>query len=206
MSREFKLIQDYYDEDVKLYKKSKISIEPGLTVLIGCNGAGKTTLLRQIKDNLKSQDIPYLYYDNLRDGGSNARSAAGYYGDFKFLATSWCSSEGENIVLNIGKFAQKIGDFMRKNTDKKEVWILLDAIDSGLSVDAVVDLKEGLFNTIFDNFDNDVYIVCVANEYELARGEQCFDVINGKYVQVKSYDRYRNLILKSREIKDERYE
>jgi hypothetical protein len=39
----------------------------------------------------------------------------------------------------------------------------------------------------------------------MARGEQCFDVINGKYVYIKSYEKYRSVILKSRDKKDARY-
>lgn len=83
----------------------------------------------------------------------------------------------------------------------------MDAVDSGLSIDAVVDIKEGLFNTILNHYaDRDIYIVASANEYELVRGEKCFDVVNCKYVPIKSYEKYRSVILRSREIKNKRYE
>ena len=49
MSREFKLIKDYYDMGWNLYNKAKVTIENGVTVLVGCNGSGKTTLLHQVK-------------------------------------------------------------------------------------------------------------------------------------------------------------
>lgn len=205
MSRRIKIIQDYY-EGTKLYKKRSVEFQPGLTVLVGCNGAGKTTLLKQIKSGLKKENIPFLDFDNLHDGGSNSRSRAAFYGDLTFVAQGMYSSEGENIVLNMQRFAGSIGKFLRDNTDKDEVWILLDAIDSGLSIDAVEDLKEGLFKTIFSYFsDKEIYIICSANEYELARGEMCFDVVNCKYVPIKSYEKFRSVILKSRKIKDERY-
>ena len=56
---------------------------------------------------------------------------------------------------------------------------MLDAVDSGLSVDNIVDVKEQLFKTILEyNYGNEIYIVISANEYEMARGEQCFDVYN----------------------------
>lgn len=80
-------------------------------------------------------------------------------------------------------------------------------MDSGLSVDAIVDLKEYLFKTILEsNSDKEVHIVVSANEYEMARGEQCFDVIHGKYVSIKSYERYRGVVMRSRAEKDKRYE
>lgn len=40
----------------------------------------------------------------------------------------------------------------------------------------------------------------------MARGEKCFDVVGCRYVGIKSYERYRNLVLKSREYKDARIE
>ena len=149
------------------------------------------------------------------------------------MATAMCSSEGENIVMNIGTFAARLGQFVKNGEDPKEKkytqlarsiakingeeiceteipkerWILLDAVDSGLSVDNIVDIKEDLFKTILEhNFGNKIYIVISANEYELARGEQCFDVYNGKYVTFNDYEEYRSLVLQSKEWKYQRIE
>ena len=89
----------------------------------------------------------------------------------------------------------------------KERWILLDAVDSGLSVDNIVDIKEDLFKTILEyNFGNEIYIIVSANEYEMARGEKCFDVYNGKYVEFKDYEEYRDFIVESKEWKHQRSE
>lgn len=233
MSRKFTLIKNYYEEGLNIYKKKTITIKPGVTVLVGCNGIGKTTLLRQIKDKLKEEHIPYISFDNLKDGGSHAVSEDSFYGDFGFMATAICSSEGENIVMNIVNLATRIGEFVRDGIDPKEKkyiqlgksiqdangeyieepempkerWILLDAVDSGLSVDNIVDIKEQLFKTIFEyNYGNEIYIVISANEYEMARGEQCFDVYNGKYITFKDYEEYRDLVLQSKEWKYKREE
>lgn len=207
MSRKFKLIKKYYDDDYDLYKKRSITINEGVTVLVGCNGIGKTTLLYQIKDQLKKDGIPFVSFDNLHEGGSKAVSAAGFYGDFGFMGNLMTSSEGEGIVLGLSKLASTLRTFIQTGEsqterdrfsrsfakalwgdeaeEKKKIpnerWILLDAVDSGLSVDNVVDLKECLFKTILeDDFDGFIYIVVSANEYELCRGENCFDVYNGK--------------------------
>lgn len=231
MSRKFKIIKDYYYENEKIFEKGTITIEPGITVLVGCNGAGKTTLLKQIESNLKKEDIPCLHFDNLHDGGSNSISKALYEGNLSFAANSWESSEGENIFLNITNIIGRIGDFIRTGEDntssnrlakvfekarvnneeyKKEIsnerWLLFDAIDSGMSVDSVVELREKIFDMILkNNFGKEIYIVVSANEYEMCRCAKCFDVISGKYVSIKSYDKYRKIILKSREKKDMRY-
>ena len=176
MSRKFKLYKDYYDEGYDIYKKKTITIKPGVTVLVGCNGIGKTTLLHQIRDGLKKEKIPCISFDNLKDGGSNSISEASFYGNFDFMANAMCSSEGENIVLNVGNLASRIGTFVKYGEDPKEKkciqlarsidkmngeekeeseipkerWILLDAVDSGLSVDNVIDIKEQLFKTILE--------------------------------------------------------
>lgn len=99
-----------------------------------------------------------------------------------------------------------IESMFRNNPNDDEYWIFADAVDSGFSVDNVVELKDELFKLILDiHKDKEVYIVITANAYEMARGEQCFDVINGKYVTIKSYEKYRSVILKSRDKKDSRY-
>ena len=232
MSRKFKLSKDYYDEGFSLYKKQTITIKSGVTVLVGCNGIGKTTLLHQIQDRLRKENIPCIKFDNLQDGGNKSISENAFYNNFDLVGTLMQSSEGESIVVNMGNFARRLGDFVRTGEDPKdkksrdfaklfkaieegkeeqeveipkERWILLDAVDSGLSVDNIVDIKEQLFKTILEyNYGNEIYIVISANEYEMARGEQCFDVYNGKYVKFKDYEEYRNLILQSKEWKYER--
>ena len=172
-------------------------------------------------------------FDNLHEGGSKSVSEASFFGDFGFLATAIQSSEGENIVMNMGKLAARLGKFVKDGEDPKEKeyiqlarsiaqisgeevaeveipkerWILIDAVDSGFSVDNIVDLKEQLFKTILEyNYGNEIYIVISANEYEMARVEQCFDVYNGNYVRFKDYEEYRNFVLQSKEWKNKRSE
>lgn len=228
MSRKMKLWKDPYDTGRDLFKKKTVTLNPGVTVLVGCNGIGKTTFLENIQENLKKENIPVIHFDNLTEGGYNSRSESVFYGDFEFLATCMQSSEGENIILNLTNLAKKLGEFIRTGTCKrsknaiveafkkasgvqeeeqtepiKERWILFDAVDSGLSVDNIVDVKKYLFDTILED-ENDVYIIVSANEYEMANGESCFDVHHGKYITFKDYEEYRNFILESRKWKEER--
>lgn len=169
----------------------------------------------------------------MRDGGSKSASEAGFYGNVEFMATAICSSEGENIVMNMGNLAARLGQFVKtgedpkkkshnrlaksiakingEDIDEKEIpkerWILLDAVDSGLSVDNVVDIKEQLFKTILEyNYGNDIYIIVSANAYEMARNEQCFDVYNDKYIKFVDYEEYRHFVLKSKGWKHSREE
>lgn len=86
---------------------------------------------------------------------------------------------------------------------------MFDAIDSGLSVDNVVDIKMNLFDLVIKDAEEsglDVYIIISANEYELARNSSCFDVNSGKYIEFNSYEDFRKFILSSRKKKDKRIE
>lgn len=225
MARKFKLWDDPYDTEYGLWKKKTLTIQPGVTVLAGCNGIGKTTLLHNLESDLKKKNIPVITFDNLHDGGQVSIGEALFNDNIELAATSMCSSEGENIVINMLEFSENLGNFIRtgkvkpkrnpfaeifkdKKTEPEEVpnerWVLLDAVDSGLSIDNIVELKK-LFDLVLETKgDTEVYILVSANEYEMANGEQCLDVYHGKYVTFKDYEDYRKLILDSRKWKDER--
>lgn len=205
MSRKFKIERDYYEKKHYLYKKKHVEFEPGLTVLIGCNGSGKTTLIQQL-NRLVSKDLelPCIYYNNLLHGGRTGECFM--YRDAEFALASLATSEGEAVSINLQRITRQIEMLFRQHPDAKEYWIFFDSIDSGFSIDVIEDLKRNLFDKIFtDNPHKDVYIIAGTNNYELVRGEKCFDVVDCRYVNIKSYERYRNLILKSRECKNNRY-
>lgn len=226
MSRTFEIGTNPVDADHKIYKRRLHTIETGVTVLVGCNGSGKTTLLNEIKYQLKDNKIPVFLYNNLHDGGGHARQNFLNSGNISALAFSTLASEGENISQNIGYTAAKLGKFMRDGKVKRsrleetmteiiggkeegiqcnERWILFDAVDSGYSIDNVIELKEDLFNFMLDDAKSigvDLYIVVSANEYEMCAGEKCYDVQSCKYVDIRSYEEYKKLILETRKWKD----
>lgn len=228
MGRKIKTWRDPYDEGFSTCRRKEIEINPGVTVLVGCNGAGKSTLLHNIREELKKDNIPVFVYDNEKEGGSNSISESAFYDDFSFVATATCSSEGENITLNLGKIASKLRGFLKTGeikgdlvsafakifSDEKdekivpnERWILLDAMDSGYSIDNVVDMKE-FFQMVIDDAKKmgiELYIVVSSNEYELVYNSDCFDVMEGKYIRFNCYEDYKKFILRSREKKDKRY-
>ena len=228
MSRIIKTWRDPYDAGFSTCRKKQIEIQQGLTVLVGCNGSGKTTLLHNIKSELKKEDIPVFYYDNEKDGGNNSISESIFYGNLSFTATALCSSKGENISLNLSKIASKLRKFVEtgdngdrfnalaktlalkddneENNVSNERWILLDAMDSGYSIDNVIEMKDFFDLVIKDakEFGIELYIVISSNEYELAHESKCFDVMEGKYIQFASYEDYKKFILRTREKKDKR--
>lgn len=225
---QIKTWRDPYDSGFSPTRPTSINIEEGLTVLVGCNGAGKTTLLHNIKEEMKKQNIPCNLYDNLKDGGSNSLSEAFYCEDISLGASLWTASEGEAIKINFGRGSSKIKGFLKDGfydsrsnrfarlfSDKTEIKeignqrvLLFDAVDSGLSVDSIVEVKS-VFDLIIEDAKQlgvEIYIVISANEYELARNSNCFDVNEGKYINFKDYEDYRKFIIKSREKKEKRIE
>ena len=226
--------RDPYDSGFNTTNPKEIEINEGLTVLVGCNGAGKTTLLMNIQDHCKKNKIPCHFYNNLQDGGNQLGSMISGCGDLPCdnlgLAVSmWTASEGEAIKLNIGRQSTMYKEFFDtghfKNrsyrfskllsedkgddtVETKQRVLLFDATDSGLSIDNICDLKE-LFNTIIEDaraHEVELYIIISANEYELCRQENCFDVNKGKYIRFAGYEDYRAFILKSRKNKEKRIE
>jgi len=207
MSRRFVLYNNWYGDDYAIFKKKWIKINPGLTVLVGCNGAGKTTLLKQINQSLKNKDIPVLFHSNMSDGERELKRKAAFHGNFEVVAKLMMNSEGENIVNVMEEIAKKMGELTRQYPEAQELWFLFDAIDSGLSIDNVLDIKDQLIPVVIEHNQNkDIYFIISANSYEFARNENCFDVINGKYIKFKDYEEYREFILRTKEQKLKRYE
>lgn len=205
MSRTFDIVRDFYEEGYMIFKKKTCTFESGVTVLVGCNGSGKSTLLRQIKDDLERKNIPYILHDADKDDVRWKREEALYHSDIDFLSASMCSSEGENIFNVFYDVVRRMGRLTTQNQDAKELWFLFDALDSGLSIDAISEMKTDLFQFVIEqNPDKDIYIIVSANGYEFANGERCYDVANCKEITFKDYDDYRKFILKSKEQKNKR--
>lgn len=205
MGLKVKLIRKYYDDHI-FFKKSEVEFEPGVTVLIGCNGYGKTTMLECIKAQCRTDDIFFIEFESVGDRQRD-RSAAGFYGDINFLASSFCSSEGEKITMSLGKFAGNLGNFVRNHSNVKTLVVTMDALDSGCSIDNVIEAKELLFKTILKDCESkgiELYIFVTANAYELASGEKCFDPIKGEYISFENYEQYRKYVLNTRKLKDKR--
>lgn len=187
-------VKDWYD----LHKGFSLEMSPGFTALVGPNGAGKTTLLQQIKEYAKHEGVEVWEYSNVRDGGRMAMSQYQFTGDFRNLATSMMASEGENVALNFSNKAGELGKTVRKAaTEGKPLIVLLDAIDSGASIDRARDLRD-LFDLIYEQDISkgaEVYIVMAVNSYELAKDPaDCVNVRNGEHIRFGSYNDYAKFV------------
>lgn len=202
--RKFTLSNTWYSGYNNIFKNNTLEVNTGITVLVGCNGIGKTTLLHQIKENLKDNDIPVCSYNFFEDDEKKMRQKYLANGKMRELANFVTSSEGERITYIACDLFYKIGRMINENPNSKEYWVLVDAIDSGLSIDGIIEVKESIGTVLEENKDKDVYFLISTNSYELARKEKCLMVENGKYTRFFSYEDYRNYILDSRDYKNKR--
>jgi len=202
----YKVNRDPYDDGILFTGKLQREIKPGLTILVGCNGAGKTTVLHAIEGAYKNNsDYLIIYWNGLTDK-HYTKDRALMTQRFDVLSSLMCSSEGEEININIGIVAQQIGNSVRNNEDK-DIIILFDGLDSGLSIDNIIDTKDFFKNLVIPDVErsgHNCYVIISANEYELANGELCIDVRNGKEIRFSSYEDYKRFILDSKKKKDNR--
>lgn len=171
----------------------RLEIDTGYTALVGPNGAGKTTILRQLEEQAKDAGAHVFRYDNLNEGGAVARQRYEFQGDVVLMATVMTSSEGEQIAINFGNTVRKLGTAVKQAAKAgKPIFILLDALDSGASIDRIREVR-GLFNLISKDAA-DVYIIAACNSYEMAKGADCVDVRTGEHLRFPDYETYADFI------------
>lgn len=200
----FKIKKNPFDRI--LYSKDKVTIQRGLNVLVGCNGCGKSTMMKQFISILEENKLPLIKFDNYFDGGGESIQKAAFFGDFEFVSSMFGASEGERIYQNYVRILQTIGGKIHHDQqykDSKYIFVLIDAIDSGLSVDNIIEIKDS-FNFVQEmEKDKVIFFIVTANEYEMARKENCINTRKCKPIKFKSYDDYRDFIIASKQQKDE---
>ena len=116
------------------------------------------------------------------------------------------NSEGQNVALSFGYIITQIDYIISHTKSGSKVFIILDGIDSGVSVDIQKTYKKLFIDHVIPDAKDkgiELYIILGVNNYEFAKYEEenkdiihCIDIKNGKKVIFKSYDRYSNYICK----------
>ena len=202
--------------NIKNYKTYKLL--PGITVLVGCNGYGKSTTANEIEQYLTDCKMAFCSFDGTRMGADYIKSHAIAKGNYTVGATIMQSSEGEGLIISFGEYVKNIRRMADKCKSNNEPFILFcDAIDSGLSIDRVQDVKHFLFVVLDDLIRNGVeaYIVTMANTFEMCRSDtidskfkdyfRCMDPYKLQNIQFTDYNDYEKFILKTSKIVKKRY-
>lgn len=197
-----------FDDDLKLYTRKEFTFKPGLTSLVGCNGTGKSTLIDiYIKQALRTQKISNFKYNDRRHGGDNLMENMMFHDDMSGFASMFISSEGERIALGVGRTFAGLRSFFKENEGKKAV-LMFDAIDSGMSVDEIIEIREIFLDTIIpdaiNNYGVNLFVIVAANNYEWCNDERIhnMDITSGKELKITDYESYKKIILESRKKKD----
>jgi energy-coupling factor transporter ATP-binding protein EcfA2 len=198
-----KLHRDPYDMGRCVFTKNLMrEFEPGFTVLVGCNGFGKTTLLSYLRNAYKLRSMRSEYevidFNNIRETRFG-KDIALYSGNLDILANLAMSSEGEENAMNLAIKLSRIGTWIRKHGDK-DVIILLDAIDSGASVDRIDEAKDIFKKLVIPDIEktgHECYVIATSNTYAMAKDERCMNPRTGEIVEFSSYDEWEKFIYKT---------
>ena len=180
-------------------KKFKADIKPEtIIVLVGRNGYGKTSFLLSLKEYLEDKKIKCLYWNDMQYGRSEGKSMLIYNGNMDIATQMMFHSEGESMMASFGYYGlSQLGSIVKRQKGLKEIFVLIDQLDSGLDVHQLNEIKNTLKDTaIPDMKKNGItpYIILTANSYETAEGETCMDPLTGKYMTFKDFEEYKAYI------------
>lgn len=195
----------------------KYEFNPGITMLIGPNGSGKTITLKQIH-SIFSDDLAIQKWEDISQNDNIKNLYSSYHYDNVYeerwtkdswmhsglesrFASTFENSEGQDIWDYIYYKAPAIGKAVRiaKKNNKKGIFILIDGLDSGLSLDKINELRVYLLDFIneketTENFE--VYIICSANSYEMCNNYNCIDVTNQNKIIFNKYEDFEKYFIK----------
>lgn len=190
----------------KLYAESHATfIANEINTIIGCNSSGKSTMINKIDEILFSNGYPYVFYDNIDNSFKWLHERIHESIHYKNL------SEGEIIAKASGKYINVIADIIRgtiirdkkfrKYRDLDNIFLLLDSIDSGYSIDNIINLSGILNGLICLTKENNkkLYIIAAANNFEFIKGNRSWDVQASKEIVFNDYDSYRQRIIETSE-------
>ena len=194
--------------DFKLYTRKNFTFYPGLNNLVGCNGSGKSTLIDIfLKPYFRDNEIPYIQWNDRRYGGNYLMDKMlNFDNDMEGLVAMSLSSEGERISYGLLSVFKDIGRSFRQYSGQA-VAVLLDAIDSGMSADEIIETRKCILDVVIPDAEKlgvIPYFILATNNYEWCDDERIhnINISNGQKLFIHSYEEYRDIILKSRELKD----
>lgn len=189
-------------------------------ILLGPNGSGKTTSLRTIKHELDSKHNPNSTYDDpnpliRRLHTSNPTIPVLYYGsdrndiskttsDITLQAlTANFLSEGEHMCTSFSKWFTTTWYPYLQDPSYHEMYVLIDELDSGLSLDRIkhtIDQLHNIHTIETTKYNRKINIIFTANSYELLESIQrlfknntVYWLPSHKQVIINSYQEFSKL-------------
>lgn len=154
---------DYYSEITwqDLYKP--------ITILLGPNGTGKSMSIKLMEDDLKDRDgIVVVSYIAHRDDTTKKHTTP--FDMRPESLSAFFTSEGERHEFSFAIWVnEELFRTVSLNKDK-EIYVLIDEGDSGLSPDRILNTYSMLLNIVNDMLSRgiNIHVVISCNTYELA--------------------------------------
>lgn len=172
---EIKIDRNPYDAKHPLYSRSLLTVNEGVTVLIGCNGSGKTTLIRQLADILR-RESPASTIVNIDANSETDRLMGGGLSQDTFIRslTMRSESEGNRRWYAVADRFSDIGEAVR-DENLHDLWILIDGFDSGVDISGVNLMLDTLDETVTPELHRrhiPLHVVMSATTYEPVRYAQ----------------------------------
>lgn len=182
------------NEDLSYHKIIKLKdISRPICLLLGPNGTGKSMSLKSIEHELDEANIKWVKYSTSNND---------------IVHTSWdfdptdiinaFRSEGERMCASFDKWgAQKLVPLVLKT--KEPLWVLLDEIDSGLSLDRIkqtVSIIKMIFAGEYQK-NREIHFIITCNSYELYSSIQHDEFTQNIWVPTnssfypKTYDEFK---------------
>lgn len=179
-------------EEIKNVKK--------LNILFGGNGVGKTTFLRAIKDNkveLDDDNVLIKFFANSEENSRiNKYKEITSGRDFVKAYNVNHFSEGQAIIHYLLSFIQDIKEL----ETNKQVVVLLDEIDSGLSVENINMILWQIKELVEEK---NVQFFIATNHYHFVYAfKNVLNMYDGTYIKINSYEEYFELLNKGIQIMD----
>lgn len=127
-----------HPEHYETIHKMHVDMTP-FTILLGPNGTGKTMSLRHLQKELKDSEQVYLMFNTVEH---DIVASERFFRPERLISAF--HSEGERLRESIECW---MGDYLIKEllSHKKDVYILVDQIDSGLSIDKMCQMLHDVF-------------------------------------------------------------
>lgn len=205
MIKSISINKDSNLKEILFFNKMKLE---QVTLLFGGNGIGKSSLIKgilkqkEVKFNCDKETKLYSYINTEQNFRNMEKNSNLSYKDMfnpylikqKFDASEL--SEGQSIIYSLQDIFELCEQIKEDNNDSV---ILLDEIDSGLSIDNVAYLSDEI-KEIANNYSNIQFIIAF-NNFEFCRNfPKVFNMYDGEYVNIENYDYYRDIINSNREM------
>lgn len=167
-----KLMKQFIDnkkENPQYYAEISIkNIKSPITVLLGPNGTGKSMSLRNINCQLQLKKINFIKYTTSKDDIVQKGAPAFGNWDVSKIACAF-TSEGERMTSSFFDWANTtmLSQIM---TNDKELWMLIDEMDSGLSFDRLMESLLQIVSILKMEVSRGrkIYAIFTCNSYEMA--------------------------------------